>query len=460
MRLLLKLTSNHRFLSLKAVLVRLWDQLCSLAGLDQHTKEVVKQASIALSLRVIGACLSFGLNVALARYLGAAATGAYFLALTVISLGALVGRLGLDNAVLRFTAESAALEDWTRIVGLYRRSIAIAIIGSIIVTAILIALASWIAQFVFKDPSLGTPMRLMAVSILPLSLGTLHTELLRGLKRISESTLLLSVSVPLLSMIFLIILGSSFGVLGAVTAYTLSNIVTVVLGITLWRRATPHLRSVAGQFDTRLLLHTAISMFWISLLNLGMNMSDTVLLGIFAESRSVGIYGVVVRTASLTSFILVAVNTIIAPKFAALYAQGDREALRVLARGSTKVITLVALPLLLLFITIPKQILGLFGSEFSEGAFALRLLATGQFVNVATGSVGYLLMMTGHERLMQYNLTMVTALNITLGLILIPRYGIIGAALSTSLSIAVLNIVSVILAYKKLSILTLPLKLE
>lgn len=192
-------------------------------------------------------------------------------------------------------------------------------------------------------------------------------------------------------------------------------------------------------------------------MGLVMSMTDTTLLGVWADSESVGIYGVAKRTALLTSFMLVAVNTIVAPKFAELYAQGDRRALSALARNVAKLMTLAATPILLAFVIVPNWVLGIFGSDFVAGAPVLTILALGQFVNVATGSVGYLLMMTGHEKLMRNNTVASAALNVALNAILIPKYSIIGAAVATAISLATMNLISTILVYWKLSIVTLPI---
>lgn len=182
-----------------------------------------------------------------------------------------------------------------------------------------------------------------------------------------------------------------------------------------------------------------------------------ILLGIWEDSEWVGIYGVAKRVSDLVVFILVAVNSIVAPKFAALYAQGDFRALDALARNAAKLMIALAAPVLLVFILVPSWLLGVFGPDFRAGATVLAILASGQFVNVATGSVGYLLMMTGHEKLMRNNIIACTILSVGLSAILIPKYGVVGAALATAVSLATMNLISLGLVYWKLSIITLPI---
>jgi O-antigen/teichoic acid export membrane protein len=99
--------------------------------------------------------------------------------------------------------------------------------------------------------------------------------------------------------------------------------------------------------------------------------------------------------------------------------------------------------------------LHLFGTKFEQGAWPLRILTLGQLVNVATGSVGYLLIMTGNQTLLRNNTTVWAILNLVGNLVLVPSYGAVGAATSTAVCLASMNIVSWWIVRKKLNIDTL-----
>lgn len=442
---------------MKRIIAALCKRIPILSDLDLHMREVLSGASVAFIFKVLGAGLGFGFNVLLARLLGAEGAGIYYLALTITTIATVVGRMGLDNALLRFAAANASQEKWEKVAGVYQKGILIALIASFFATFIVIGCANWIALSFFSEPALVKPMRLMALAILPTSLLILHAELLKGLKRIRDAMLVQGVGVPLINISLLACLGKPFGVAGAVMSYVCATIFVLLLGIGLWRRATPQLRGIRGNFDTRLLLTTSMPLFLVASMNLVMSWTDTIMLGFWTNSQVVGIYNVAMRTAMLTSFILTSVNSIVAPKFAALYAKNELQALGSLARNATALITIFALPILLLFILSPKFILGFFGPEFRSGSVALIILALGQFVNVVTGSVGYLLMMTRYEKLMRNNILFSGALNIVLNVTLVPQYGIKGAALATAVSLGTMNLVSAWLVYKKLSIITLPI---
>jgi O-antigen/teichoic acid export membrane protein len=441
----------------QAVIAEVARRIPRLVRIDSHMREVVRGATAALVLRALGQGLGFGFNVLLARLLGADGTGVYYLALTITSVATVVGRLGLDNALLRFTAANATLEDWAKVAGVYRKGMLIAVSASTVATVLVVGGAPLIAQGIFSEPTLSEPLRMMALSILPMSLLNLHAELLKGLKKTLAAVLVQSVGVSLVQLPLMAAVGASLGVTGAVAAYVGATFLVLLLGFTLWRQATPQLRGLRGHFDTRLLFMTSLPLFWVASMDLVMSMTDTTLLGVWADSEAVGIYGVAKRTALLTSFVLMAANTIVAPKFAELYAQGDHRALSALARNAAKLMILVATPILLAFVIAPTWVLGIFGPDFDAGAPVLVILALGQFVNVATGSVGYLLMMTGHEKLIRNNIIASAALNVALNVILIPKYSIIGAAVATAISVATMNLISTVLVYWKLSIVTIPI---
>jgi len=84
--------------------------------------------------------------------------------------------------------------------------------------------------------------------------------------------------------------------------------------------------------------------------------------------------------------------------------------------------------------------MGIFGPSFAPGAAVLAIGATGQLLNCAVGSVGFLLLMSGN----QFQLVKIQAMNavllIVLGLILVPRMGTIGAALATAITVITTNL--------------------
>lgn len=424
---------------------------------DTHFRDIVSGTSTAIFLKLFGFGFSFGFNVLIARILGAEGAGIYFLALMVTTIATVLGRIGLDNTLLRYTAGGAIIGDWESVKGVYQKGMTFAISTSAFITIVVFLLAPVLANYVFKQPELTEPIRWMSVSIIPISLLNLYAEMLRGLKQISFYLLVQGIGVPGFSLVGLYILGETWGVKGAVWAYIIAAALTALVALNFWHRTTPQLRNISGYFETKKLLGTCIPLFVVALMGLLMSWMAVLLLGIWGSDSDVGIFYIAQRTSFLIVFILGAVNSIAAPKFAALYKQGDIKSLESTARYSTRIMILLMSPIFLLLVFAPRWVLSLFGSEFEEGATALVVLSMGQFINVATGPVGYLLIMSGYEKLMR-NINIIFAIiNIILSILLIPRFGILGAALATALTIASMNITLAVEIHRKLSINILPI---
>lgn len=425
------------------------------ARADRPMRDVVRQGGVVFLLRIVGVGLAFLLNVAVARQFGAAGAGLYYLALTVVTVASVIGRFGLDNVLLRDVATGLEQGNWGRVRGSYRLSMAVAAGCSLTAAAAVYGLAPGLAD-ALAEPGLTPLLRVISFGVVPASLLALHVEALKSLHRPVLATLLQALGVPLLTLVLAVVLGRTFGLAGLVVAFIAAQVAVLVVAGVAWRRLTPRTPRPGAVYDLRGLVRRAWPLLWVAVMGTLMQWADLFLLGFWVGPAEVGVYATAVRTAMLTSFVLVAVNTVAAPKFAALYARQDVAGLESLARRTARLAALSALPVLLVFTLCPAPLLGLFGAEFTGGALALTILAAGHYVNVVTGSVGYLLIVSGHEKLLQYNVMAAAAANVLLNVLLIPPYGVVGAALAASLTLAGMNLVSALLVYRKLSFWALP----
>jgi O-antigen/teichoic acid export membrane protein len=423
---------------------------------DRHMREIVRGASAAFLLKVFGALLTFCLYVAIGRLLGPAQSGRYFLALTVATVAAVVGRIGLDGTMLRLIAGNAAVEDWVAVRGVYRTGMTIGLAGSAAAMVVVALLAPLLAAQLFADTDLVQPIRWMAFSIVPSALIVLIARALLGLKQVRDANLVNDVGVPAVALASVGLLVPRAGMIGAVWSYTVASLITMIFGLWRWREAAPQLRHLRGAFQARAVLQSSVPLYWVACLQLVMTWTSTLALGMWATPRDVGIFGVANRSATLTSFILLAVNNIAAPKFAALHRAGDIATLGRVARDSARLMALVSAPILVICLLVPGPVMRLFGAEFASGANVLSVLAMGQFVNVVTGSVGFLLIMCGYEGLYRNAFLFCAAISIGLNVLLIPRFGIMGAAVATAGSLALQNLIAAAMVWRKLGVVTIP----
>jgi len=422
-----------------------------------HARELIRGTTVAIIVKLLGTASAFAFNIVIARYLGAAGTGLFLLALTATTIASILGRLGLDNAVLRLAALQFAANNPAGVLRVYRGALAIVFpVASI--TMLLVASGShWIANTLFKDPQIAEPILWLSAGILPLSVLMLQGEILRGAKRIIESLSLQVVCIPVFSFIAAISIGSQIIVNTVATIYLGSVLLTVLIGHLMIQRVTSIQHQPRGKLPIVELLSSCRYLFTADIMSqIVMPWSPILFLGILESSAEVGIFGMANRTAAVTSLILVAANSIAAPKFASLYKQGHYEELSRIAGYATTLMMFAALPVLFIFIFASSWVMGLYGEEFKVGAVLLLIMTVGQFINVATGPVNYLLTMSGNERDFRNNTLIAALINLILCVVLIPKFGAIGAAVAAACSLASINLFAAYLVRRRLGFILLP----
>ncbi|MCB0508053.1 MAG: oligosaccharide flippase family protein [Bacteroidetes bacterium] len=155
----------------------------------------------------------------------------------------------------------------------------------------------------------------------------------------------------------------------------------------------------------------------------------------------VGIYKTCTNISMLAATLLVALNTTVQPKMTQLYAQNNMSEVQRISVKSSKLIFLLSIPVFIILLFFSKQVMWLYGEEFMKGAICLSILTIGQVVNTICGPVAQLLNGTGYHKQFRNISFLGMAINIIANLILIPFYGIMGAAIANSISMMVWNIV-------------------
>ena len=286
----------------------------------------------------------------------------------------------------------------------------------------------------------------------------LYYQQLKGIYHIKAATFLEAFSLPIINFSIVLLWNQSLDIEKFAWAYVVASFFTLILGYFLWQRAFPNAKSITrDSFAWRSLLSASQPLLIVAFMFIIIDSAETILLGLLEDSSSVGIYYVANRIAKLISVLLVVINTILAPRFAALYAANKKTSLEKLMQNSIKYSLVLIAPLLFAFLFVPHWILNIFGEEFLEGSSILRILTIGQFYNVATGSVGLLLMMCGFEKVMQKSTVLFALCSIALNVIFISAWGYVGAAVASVSTMFLLNTSLLILVYKKLKIRVLPI---
>ena len=442
-------TSRHRWKEPAGALLELSD-----GSLGPQSASIQTPARGSLSLdgevigsfvaRVFGLVLQFATAVVLARVLDPAGYGVYAYALAIAGLLTIPIQWGLPTLIVREVSALRLANNWSLVRGLVIRAHEF-MLG----VAVLIMLVGWFVMSgarLFSEPERSSAVfcgLLLAAFVALLGLGT---GLLRGLRLTAESQLIEHVLRPSLFLAVIALLAWTMPVSGisparVVAAQATATGVAYLACLWLYRRTAPtHVRSSSPTYTTRAWFRSAGPMAITSALLVVNTQTDVVLLGFLSSDADVGCYRVAIQLASLLLFLLVLWNAIVAARFAQLYAANDRHQLQELVSLSSLVVTTWAVGVYLLFAVAGRPLItGIFGPEYQGAYVPLMILGAGQLVNAAAGPVGLLLTMTGHEREALKGVAAAAIANIALNLVLIPWFGIQGAATAAALSLVIWN---------------------
>ena len=182
--------------------------------------------------------------------------------------------------------------------------------------------------------------------------------------------------------------------------------------------------------------------------------TDKLMLGSMTTTVDVGIYHTAFKLSMFAAVALMSVNSIASPKFAEMFAKKDFLGLKKVVHQSTKMIFWASVPLIMIFFIFPEFLLGIFGEEFKVGVTAFIFLSCGRLISSFSGSVGNILQMTGNQNIYAIILLIGAILNVVLNLILIPLYGINGAAIASMSSLIVWNLSMVLVVKQKFGFYT------
>lgn len=407
---------------------------------DGHVTRLATGAGVSLVGIVGGRGLHALSQILLARLLGPELFGLYALGWTILRLAGAFAPLGLDKGVIRFAA-GFWRKDSASFKGVVWRSLVAALLAGVLVGAVIFLAAPWV-EVAFQKPGLAPILRLFAF-VFPFLAGmkvlVATTEITQ---RMQFGIYAEEFSQPVANVLLVVLFyWLGWQLLGAAAAAVCSFVLAlVVAGYYVLRlfpelRTTPAKAAVSFQSLVAYSLPTALAAVFTSLTG----WTDRLFIGYYRPAAEVGVYQALSQSALLYALSLRAINAIFAPMIAHLYQNDEMAQLNHLFKISAKWGLYISLPVFLTIVFAPTALMiVVFGQEYAGGALPLVVLSIGQIVNVATGSVGYVLLMTGREKQWMTIAVGALLLNVSLNWLLVPRWGLVGAAGASAVSTSAL----------------------
>lgn len=396
-----------------------------------------KLISVAFFGSLIGKVLRYVIEIIIGRSLGPQALGIFATGIVIIGVGSVISRVGLDNTAKKYVPIYDRNQESGHLLGLVFLCLSIPFILGLIVsglmTYILEAFGAGLGFddiFALKMFIWGIPFYSVMMVGIAITRGFRHTKYAVYSRDIGQSLIALAG--------IIVIILSSQEIFGLAIAYIISIIFGMAIVIAFIRDLIRGEKGGGIVVEWKKWGAYSIPVFFVAVVNQVFSWTDILMLNVLMPSAAVGRYRAAFQMSAMLILLQHSANSIF-PSIASDYFHSDQHYdLRMVYRTLTKwLIWAGILGGAFLFI-FPEIILGIFGPRFSGLQSTLRVLVIGQFFAVGFGLAGPLLIMSGYERTELVNSTVCSVLNIVLNFVLILRFGIIGAAIATSISLGIL----------------------
>jgi O-antigen/teichoic acid export membrane protein len=404
---------------------------------------ISRQSAVYFAGTLLTAAAGYFFRIYLARRLGAEALGLYALGMSIVGFLGLFNAVGLPTAAARFVAEYSTRGEFARLGGFLRGGLALLTVGNLMLGVMVLVVGPWVAVHFYHAPALSSYFWAFALIMLFGVLTGFLGQVMAGYRDVARRTAITHfIGTPVNIAIAVLLISLGFGLGGYLAAQVGSALLVLgLLAVSVWR-LTPveaRARGRSAPVEGRVVAFSAVA-FGIAAVDFALSQTDKIVLGYYLAPKQVGIYATAMTLVSFVPIALQSVNQIFSPIIAELHAGGNRFLLQRLYAALTKWIVILTIPLALTIAILARPLMGIFGPSFLPGAVVLAIGATGQVINCAVGSVGFLLLMSGHQMEMIKIQATNAGLMIGLSLLLVPRLGMTGAALASAITLATTNI--------------------
>ena len=406
---------------------------------------LARTGAVSFVLVMTGSAFAFATTLLVSNLIGDAGAGIFFQITALYAITTALCTLGADTGLVRFLSAGRAL-------GRYQDSKFLILTALIPVAVLSVAIAGslWWAVPHIQEATSATDdtasgIRAAAPFIVFGSIMTVLFGALRGNGQIVRFALLQNIILPLLRLggiVGAIWLGTS--VFGLSAAWTVPVLVVALLAATMLLRG---LRKSAGAHSRRTdggpsvdAIRPSVRAFWSFSGARGVSAAVEVLLewvdvlavALFLGPAEAGVYGVINRCIRLGSMLDHTARIVSGPSLSEALATGDVRRAGNLFNAVTRMLVLGAWPLYLIYICFGEAVMSLFGDGFENGSGIFVIIAASMLLVVSAGGVQSVLLMSGRSRWQLINKLTSLAVAITLNLILVPAFGLLGAVIAWS----------------------------
>ena len=409
----------------------------------------VSQKSFLVTIgNVISRIINFVFAIIVGRLLGAATYGEYIYLLSFLSFFLILSKLGLGSGAVHFLPRYK--DDSVERHRISSLVLMLPVLTSLLIIAFLVIFSGSISEHLLNNPAYSTNFLILTPSILVLGLQGSMLSLIQGSKRIKEQIYVRNLIIPLSKLILLVVF---------VMAFRVENIYSLIIpyylyscGVVVFLAWRLKIYGLIGHFSfsgpmAKKLMYFSLPLLFSGLVGVISGNIDQFMIGYYLNPSQVGIYRIARQFAGLTTIAYASLLSTIGPVIAELYHKDKIDELKELYILSTKWVSVFNLLLFGILLLLASDLMRVVGPEFVSGSGVLIVVGLGLIVNAMTGTADSINIMTGHPRYSLYSKLVVMGSNIVLNGLLIPRFGIMGAAVATMVAIVLSNTMNVLFLY-------------
>lgn len=419
-------------------------QVSSLPSSDNAMLSRVARGGVFIFISMFfGLGLNYIYIVCLARMFDAEAFGLYTLGLAVFSVLSVVSVAGLDRAILKFVPAVNEGEAASMVGSMVKHIAGISLVIGCMVGLALLGLAPSLSAKVFGKPALTVVLIVFSFAIPLFSLSMVLLSTLQAFQDIRWRSFVKYGCEPIAKFALTVVfVWMGWGLFGALAAFGIALCLTIALACIPLRRYV----SLAGPSFEYQAFHGKVMRFAAPLLGALIvasfaTRSDVFIIGYWLAPEEVGFYGAAFQTASIIALVLGSLDSVAMPLISRAIANDNRSGLQSLLQSVLRWSVSMSLPVFLIFMLFPTQVLSIFGEQFHQASYCLVVLAISQVIIAASGSSNTALVLAGYSKMVMWNSIWLGAVQIGFNVLLVPRYGIVGAAVGTALALTLVSVV-------------------
>lgn len=424
---------------------------------DKHQKESIaeqmdyRKVFVFALLRIVPIAVSFLVTWIIVRIFSQEDAGAYFYVFSLVAVLGALASLGLNQSLVRFLGASGITGRSNEIVS---KSLLWIGISCFLLVSSLLVLSAYIANTILSKPELQPLINAQALAVVGLVFSALFAHAFQGINRGVLTLIFLGLAANTFFVIALFTFNYFFhetlNVVVASWMYSISTIFSAILGAYIWFSKNDTSFNLDTIKDLEL-FSSALPLCVAQIVNLIIKNGSLIIAGIYVSTKDIALLSVSLRLAECLFLIYVALALIVSPKYANLWAQGEKERLFKLSSDNIKFLFLVALMGACIMYFLGEFLLGLFGEQYKSALTLLFILCIGQVIYISTATGITVLNMTGNEKDMMYCSIISGSISLPLSFFLISNYSVQGAAIASAASMSILGGMSLVFSRYRFS---------